>query len=181
MRPRCPRNPLRLLLHQDVVCLLRLTRYLESAFESAASASSAIPALLESACYRPFTYLFIHKSGCNSQAQKPSAKPKGTVRDSTTPRTHSQTRCGSSCCDGRLLRAETSSIGELPVVALCAPVTVTRPVFRLSLRSSQLAVSTRFGAHPSVHPRSPEADGFVVPPFPSRGDSFFWADIPGRS
>ena len=46
-------------------------------FESAASASSAIPALLESACYRPFTYLFIHKSGCNSRAQKPSSKTQG--------------------------------------------------------------------------------------------------------
>jgi hypothetical protein len=38
-------NPLRLLLHLDVVYLLRLTRWMASAFESAASASSAIPAL----------------------------------------------------------------------------------------------------------------------------------------
>ena len=86
-----------------------------------------------------------------------------------------------SCSDGRLLRAEASSIADLPVVA-CAPVTVARAVFRLSLRSSQLAVSTRFGAHSSVHPRSPEADGFAcVPPFPSRRDSFFWAAAPVRS
>src|SRR5207302_1876965 len=78
-----------------------------------------------------------------------------------------------SCCDGRLLRAETSSIGELPIVALCAPVTVARAAFRLSLRSSQLAVSTRFGAHSSVHPRSPEADGFAcVPLSPAAGILF---------
>src|ERR1700690_4496696 len=44
MRRRRHRNPLRLLLHHDAVCLLRLSRYVESPFESAASASSAIPA-----------------------------------------------------------------------------------------------------------------------------------------
>src|SRR5579864_7358453 len=41
--------------------------------------------------------------------------------------------------------------------------------FGLSLRSYQFAVSTPFGAHPSVHPRSPPPGGYAcVPSFPSR-------------
>ena len=44
MTARGRNNPLHLPSHLDVIYLLRLTRWLESAFESAASASSAIPA-----------------------------------------------------------------------------------------------------------------------------------------
>src|SRR5712664_3410811 len=42
----------------------------------------------------------------------------------------------------------------------------------LSLRSSQLAVSTPFGVRPSVHPRSPPPGEYTcVPSFPSRQES----------
>src|SRR6266550_3471678 len=44
--------------------------------------------------------------------------------------------------------------------------------FGLSLRSYQFAVSTRFGVHPSVHPRSPPPGEYAcVPSFPSRPES----------
>src|SRR2546429_251115 len=44
--------------------------------------------------------------------------------------------------------------------------------FGLSLRSYQFAVSTPFGAHPSVHPRSPPPGEYAcVPSFPSRQES----------
>src|ERR1700726_2807708 len=42
----------------------------------------------------------------------------------------------------------------------------------LSLRSSPFAVSTPFGARPSVHPRSPPSGEYAyVPSFPSRQES----------
>src|SRR5207237_9378345 len=42
----------------------------------------------------------------------------------------------------------------------------------LSLRSYQFAVSTPFGLHPSVHPRSPPPGEYAcVPSFPSRQES----------
>src|SRR5438132_6592149 len=40
--------------------------------------------------------------------------------------------------------------------------------FGLSLRSYQFAVSTPFGVHPSVHPRSPPDEYVCVPFFPTR-------------
>jgi hypothetical protein len=40
--------------------------------------------------------------------------------------------------------------------------------FGLSLRSYQFAVSTPFGVHPSVHPRSPPGEYVCVPFFPTR-------------
>src|SRR5438132_3609549 len=44
--------------------------------------------------------------------------------------------------------------------------------FGLSLRSYQFAVSTPFGVHPSVHPRSPPPGEYAcVPSFPSRQES----------
>src|ERR1700730_9793788 len=43
--------------------------------------------------------------------------------------------------------------------------------FGWSLRSYQFAVSTRFGVHPSVHPRSPPGEYACVPSFPSRQES----------
>src|SRR5207302_9169251 len=44
--------------------------------------------------------------------------------------------------------------------------------FGLSLRSYQFAVSTPFGVHPSVHPRSPPPGEYAcVPSFPSRPES----------
>src|SRR3989475_5836359 len=44
--------------------------------------------------------------------------------------------------------------------------------FGLSLRSYQFAVSTPFGVHPSVHPRSPPPGEYAcVPSFPSRRES----------
>src|SRR6266487_662806 len=44
--------------------------------------------------------------------------------------------------------------------------------FGLSLRSYQFAVSTPFGVHPSVHPRSPGPGEYAcVPSFPSRQES----------
>src|SRR6266568_3346832 len=44
--------------------------------------------------------------------------------------------------------------------------------FGLSLRSYQFAVSTPFGVHPSVHPRSPRPGEYAcVPSFPSRQES----------
>src|SRR5215813_7206155 len=44
--------------------------------------------------------------------------------------------------------------------------------FGLSLRSSQFAISTPFGVHPSVHPRSPPPGEYAcVPSFPSRLES----------
>src|SRR5438094_3443698 len=44
--------------------------------------------------------------------------------------------------------------------------------FVLSLRSYQFAVSTPFGLHPSVHPRSPPPGEYAcVPSFPSRPES----------
>src|SRR6202023_1572978 len=43
--------------------------------------------------------------------------------------------------------------------------------FGLSLRSYQLAVSTPFEVHPSVHPRSPLGEYACVPSFPSRQES----------
>src|SRR5208282_756821 len=44
--------------------------------------------------------------------------------------------------------------------------------FGLSLRSYQFAVSTPFGVHPSVHPRSPPPGEYeCVPSFPSRQES----------
>src|SRR5439155_17622207 len=44
--------------------------------------------------------------------------------------------------------------------------------FGLSLRSYQFAVSTPFGLHPSVHPRSPPPGEYAcVPFFPSRQES----------
>src|SRR5579864_5516503 len=44
--------------------------------------------------------------------------------------------------------------------------------FGLSLRSYQLAVSTPFGARPSIHPRSPPTGEYVcVPSFPSHRQS----------
>src|SRR5437667_3381068 len=44
--------------------------------------------------------------------------------------------------------------------------------FGLSLRSYQFAVSTPFGLHPSVHPRSPPPGEYAcVPSFPSRRES----------
>src|ERR1700680_1443417 len=43
--------------------------------------------------------------------------------------------------------------------------------FGLSLRSDQFAVSTPFGVHPSVHPRSPPGEYACVPSFPSRQES----------
>src|ERR1700722_2028816 len=44
--------------------------------------------------------------------------------------------------------------------------------FGLSLRSYQFAVSTPFGVHPSVHPRSLPGEYACVPSFPSRQE---WA------
>src|SRR6266567_5506615 len=44
--------------------------------------------------------------------------------------------------------------------------------FGLSLRSYQFAVSTPFGVHPSVHPRSPPPGEYAcIPSFPSRPES----------
>src|ERR1700736_2773759 len=44
--------------------------------------------------------------------------------------------------------------------------------FGWSLHSYQFAVSTRFGVHPSVHPRSPPPGEYAcVPSFPSRQES----------
>src|SRR5262249_11446777 len=44
--------------------------------------------------------------------------------------------------------------------------------FGLSFRSYQFAVSTPFGVHPSVHPRSlPPGEYACVPSFPSRQES----------
>src|SRR6266478_3064963 len=44
--------------------------------------------------------------------------------------------------------------------------------FGLPLRSCQFAVSTPFGVHPSVHPRSPPPSEYAcVPSFPSRQES----------
>src|SRR6202171_6286946 len=43
--------------------------------------------------------------------------------------------------------------------------------FGWSLRSYQFAVSTPFGLHPSVHPRSPLGEYACVPFFPSRQES----------
>src|SRR5437588_6793984 len=44
--------------------------------------------------------------------------------------------------------------------------------FGLSLRSYQFAVSTPFGVHPSVHPRSPPPGEYAcVPSFPSRQEN----------
>src|SRR5436190_13238455 len=44
--------------------------------------------------------------------------------------------------------------------------------FGLSLHSYQFAVSTPFGVHPSVHPRSPPPGEYAcVPSFPSRQQS----------
>src|SRR5438445_1890996 len=52
----------------------------------------------------------------------------------------------------------------------CAPP--HRGFFGLSLRSYQFAVSTPFGVHPSVHPRSPPPSEYAcVPSFPSRQES----------
>src|SRR6202158_1246624 len=44
-------------------------------------------------------------------------------------------------------------------------------LFGLSLRSYQFAVSTPFGVHPSVHPRSPPGEYACDPSFPSRQES----------
>src|SRR5437667_12625659 len=43
--------------------------------------------------------------------------------------------------------------------------------FGLSLRSYQFAVSTPFGVHPSVHPRSPPCEYACGPSFPRRLES----------
>src|SRR6267378_6284132 len=48
----------------------------------------------------------------------------------------------------------------------CAPP--HRIFFGLSLRSYQFAVSTPFGVHPSLHPRSPPGEYACVPFFPAR-------------
>src|SRR5438552_2576187 len=54
--------------------------------------------------------------------------------------------------------------------------------FGLSLRSYQFAVSTLFGVHPSVHPRSPRPGEYAcVPSFPSRQESARIADHLGSS
>src|ERR1700676_5201618 len=51
--------------------------------------------------------------------------------------------------------------------------------FDLSLRSYQFAVSTPFGVHPSVHPRSsPPGEYACVPSFPSRQESAGKSRVP---
>src|SRR5712691_5473439 len=51
--------------------------------------------------------------------------------------------------------------------------------FGLSLRSYQFAVSTPFGVHPSVHPRSPPPGEYAcVPSFPSRQESAGKSRVP---
>src|ERR1041384_1712698 len=51
----------------------------------------------------------------------------------------------------------------------CAP---RHSCFGVSLRCCRLAVSTRFGVHPSVHPRSPRPGEYAcVPFFPNRQES----------
>src|SRR5579863_2704548 len=55
------------------------------------------------------------------------------------------------------------------VLLRCTP---PRGFFGLSLRSYQFAVSTPFGVHPSVHPRSPPPGEYAcVPSFPSLQES----------
>src|ERR1700687_1224032 len=52
-------------------------------------------------------------------------------------------------------------------------------LFGLSLRSYQFAVSTPFGVHPSVHPRSPPPGEYAcVPSFPSRQKSAGKSPVP---
>src|SRR5437899_1429146 len=51
--------------------------------------------------------------------------------------------------------------------------------FGLSLRSYQFAVSTPFGVHPSVHPRSPPPGEYAcAPSFPSRQESAGKSRVP---
>src|SRR5436190_8007918 len=51
--------------------------------------------------------------------------------------------------------------------------------FGLSLRSYQFAVSTPFGVHPSVHPRSPRPGEYAcAPSFPSRQESAGKSRVP---
>ena len=51
--------------------------------------------------------------------------------------------------------------------------------FGLSLRSYQFAVSTPFGVHPSVHPRSPRPSEYACgPSFPSRQESAGKSQVP---
>src|SRR5437879_3512284 len=56
--------------------------------------------------------------------------------------------------------------------ALVALIVVASRVSYLLLRCAQFAVSTPFGVHPSVHPRSPPPGEYAcVPSFPSRRES----------
>src|SRR5260370_34846058 len=50
--------------------------------------------------------------------------------------------------------------------------------FGLFLRSYQFAVSTPFGVHPSVHPRSPPGEYACVPSFPNRQESVGKSRVP---
>src|SRR5207253_2300800 len=70
------------------------------------------------------------------------------------------------------------AVVALIVVASCVSYLLLRCApphgssFGLSLRSYQFAVSTPFGVHPSVHPRSqPPGEYACVPSFPSRQES----------
>src|SRR6185369_841424 len=56
--------------------------------------------------------------------------------------------------------------------------------FGLSLRSHPCAVSTPFGVHPSVHPRSPPDEYACAPSFPRRQESavnYLFANVRGST
>src|SRR5207302_10620442 len=92
---------------------------------------------------------------------------------------HALSSC-SHCSDDKpfLLLLMFLAVVALIVVASCVSYLLLRCApphgssFGLSLRSYQFAVSTPFGVHPSVHPRSPPPGEYAcVPSFPSRRES----------
>jgi hypothetical protein len=137
----------------------------------------------ECVSFRSFPQLpsFAREVPCgSSRCPMPSVNRKEHHRGFYHPRAHShipEFRLG-SCSERRSLHPGGLN-WRLTGCGPCARVAVARAVFRLSLRSSQLAVSRRFGVHPSIHPRPLPLDEYAcVPSFPSRQESVRKGRVP---